>query len=77
MKGVWPLSSPFPSVSRRLDVEEYTRVEEARMDRRRRWASECGCREDGTGLTKVFYRAFADFVLGSLILHFFCVNFVN
>ncbi|KAG7005977.1 aromatic amino acid aminotransferase C56E4.03 [Physcia stellaris] len=34
-------------------------------------------REDGTGLTKVFYRAFADFVLGSLILHFFCVNFVN
>lgn len=23
------------------------------------------------------YRAFADFVLGSLILHFFCVNFIN
>lgn len=22
-------------------------------------------------------RAFADFVLGSLILHFFCVNFIN
>ena len=22
-------------------------------------------------------RAFADYVLGSLILHFFCVNFVN
>jgi len=25
----------------------------------------------------VGYRAFADFVLGSLILHFFCVNFIN
>ena len=23
------------------------------------------------------YRAFADFVFGSLILHFFCVNFIN
>ena len=23
------------------------------------------------------YRAFADFVLGSLLLHFFCVNFIN
>lgn len=23
------------------------------------------------------FRAFADFVLGSLILHFFCVNFIN
>lgn len=23
------------------------------------------------------HRAFADFVLGSLILHFFCVNFIN
>ena len=23
------------------------------------------------------YRSFADFVLGSLILHFFCVNFIN
>lgn len=22
-------------------------------------------------------RAFADFVFGSLILHFFCVNFIN
>jgi len=22
-------------------------------------------------------RAFADFILGSLILHFFCVNFIN
>jgi oligosaccharyltransferase complex subunit epsilon len=22
-------------------------------------------------------RAFADFVLGSLLLHFFCVNFIN
>ena len=25
----------------------------------------------------IFDRAFADFVLGSLILHFFCVNFIN
>ncbi len=25
----------------------------------------------------VWSRAFADFVLGSLILHFFCVNFIN
>ena len=23
------------------------------------------------------YRAFADFVFGSMILHFFCVNFIN
>jgi hypothetical protein len=24
-----------------------------------------------------FYRAFADFIFGSMILHFFCVNFIN
>lgn len=23
------------------------------------------------------YRAFADFIFGSMILHFFCVNFIN
>ena len=23
------------------------------------------------------YRAFADYVFGSMILHFFCVNFIN
>lgn len=27
--------------------------------------------------SNIFDRAFADFVLGSLILHFFCVNFIN
>ncbi len=27
--------------------------------------------------SSIFDRAFADFVLGSLILHFFCVNFIN
>ena len=27
--------------------------------------------------SSIFNRAFADFVLGSLILHFFCVNFIN
>lgn len=25
----------------------------------------------------ILYRAFADFVFGSMILHFFCVNFIN
>ena len=36
-------------------------------------------KEDGNEhwLTRVNTRAFADFVLGSLILHFFCVNFIN
>lgn len=24
-----------------------------------------------------WYRAFADYVFGSVILHFFCVNFIN
>jgi oligosaccharyltransferase complex subunit epsilon len=24
-----------------------------------------------------FHRAFADFIFGSMILHFFCVNFIN
>ena len=24
-----------------------------------------------------FNRAFADFIFGSMILHFFCVNFIN
>jgi hypothetical protein len=23
------------------------------------------------------YRAFADYIFGSLILHFFCINFIN
>lgn len=77
MKGILPLSSPFPSLSRRLEVEEYIGVVEARMDRRWKRAYGYGCREDLIRLTKVPYRAFADFVLGSLILHFFCVNFVN
>lgn len=27
--------------------------------------------------THHFNRAFADFIFGSVILHFFCVNFIN
>ena len=25
----------------------------------------------------IYDRAFADFIFGSLILHFFCINFIN
>ncbi|KAJ6000643.1 hypothetical protein N7481_001052 [Penicillium waksmanii] len=31
--------------------------------------------EQGTGISHE--RAFADFIFGSLILHFFCINFIN
>jgi hypothetical protein len=33
-------------------------------------------RESGTDVHH-FHRAFADFIFGSMILHFFCVNFIN
>lgn len=33
-------------------------------------------RESGTDVHH-FNRAFADFIFGSMILHFFCVNFIN
>ncbi|OJJ86445.1 putative oligosaccharyl transferase subunit Dad1 [Aspergillus glaucus CBS 516.65] len=32
---------------------------------------------DGSGSVADWYRAFADYVFGSVILHFFCVNFIN
>jgi hypothetical protein len=28
-------------------------------------------------LTDTLDRAFADYIFGSLILHFFCINFIN
>jgi len=28
-------------------------------------------------LTQCTFRAFADFIVCSLILHFFCINFIN
>lgn len=34
-------------------------------------------RKNGTCELTFANRAFADFVFGSLILHFFCVNFIN
>ena len=33
--------------------------------------------DNGTGNKRSSERAFADFVFGSLILHAFCVNFIN
>lgn len=32
---------------------------------------------DGTTDTDVNRRAFADYIFGSVLLHFFCVNFIN
>lgn len=35
------------------------------------------CRGSSFLLVLMDGRAFADYVLGSLILHFFCINFIN
>lgn len=36
-----------------------------------------GDTDSGLARANWMVRAFADFVLGSLILHFFCINFIN
>ena len=37
----------------------------------------CNCAGADRASVLLKYRAFADYVLSSLLLHFFCVNFIN
>lgn len=71
-------SSSFPSVwIDRLGFFRARACADLRRVRERCLLEFMDVKKNGTCELTFANRAFADFVFGSMILHFFCVNFIN